>query len=112
MAWLTQTGSERVMYLGTLLYEVNTLKVYKMLTYKMRYGDLYKTVKVSENLIIKTLDCINFSSLEDDTAKDQMYNNISEQKKLKSRTKTIRNNKVTFINNQNILSQFLNLSKK
>ena len=78
----------------------------------MRYGDLYKTVKVSENLINKTLDCINFNLLEDDTAKAKMYNNISERKKSKSGTKTIRNNKVTFINNQNILSQFLNLSRK
>ena len=78
----------------------------------MRYGDLYKTVKVSENLINKTLNCINFNLLEDDTAKAKMYNNISERKKSKSGTKTIRNNKVTFINNQNILSQFLNLSRK
>ena len=78
----------------------------------MRYGDLYKTVKVPKILINKTLDCIDFNLIESDTAKAQMYNNISERKKSKSGTKTIRNNKVTFINNQKILSQFLDLSKQ
>jgi len=77
----------------------------------MRYGDLYKTLKVPKILINKTLDCIDFNLIESDTAKAQMYNNISERKKSKSGTKTIRNNKVTFINNQNILSQFLELSR-
>ena len=76
----------------------------------MRYGDLFKTIKVSDSLIKETLFNVRFDLIEDDTAKAQMYNNISENKK--SESKTVRNNKVTFINNQNILSQFLELSRE
>tara|TARA_B110000211_G_C13775656_1_gene419518 strand:- start:41 stop:631 length:591 start_codon:yes stop_codon:yes gene_type:complete len=78
----------------------------------MRYGDLFKTIKISDSLIKETLFNVRFDLIEDDTTKARMYNNISERKKSKSGTKTIRNNKVTFINNQKILSQFLDLSKQ
>ena len=37
----------------------------------MRYGDLYKTVKVPKILINKTLDCVDFSLIESDTTKAQ-----------------------------------------
>ena len=78
----------------------------------MRYGDLFKKIKISDSLIKETLFNVRFDLIEDDTAKARMYNNISERKKSKSGTKTIRSNKVTFINNQKILSQFLDLSKQ
>jgi|TARA_B100000780_G_C20896733_1_gene356871 PKHD-type hydroxylase len=78
----------------------------------MRYGNLFKTIKISDSLIKETIDNINFNLIEEDTAKAQMYNNISERKKSKSGTATIRSNKVTFIHNEKILSQYLKLSRE
>ena len=78
----------------------------------MRYGDLFKTIKISDSLIKETLFNVRFDLIEEDTAKAQMYNNISERKNSKSGTATIRSNKVTFINNEKILSQYLELSRE
>ena len=46
----------------------------------MRYGDLFKTIKISDSLIKETLFNVRFDLIEEDTAKAQMYNNISERK--------------------------------